>query len=532
MKIRSLVVLFLALGLWVYPQKATSAQDSWEPVAPGIDYQEYTLPDPNRVYVARLDRAQENAIIDSGLAYGELGGGLEFTSDIAERYDQAINYWGGEAWGARNHVAVAINGSYIDRTGLPQSGQILSGWYAKRFDDNGGGSGFAWKMDRTPFVGGCVAHLPEKQTLRVITSGKTQVIAGVNILREPEGLFLYTPQWGASTGTKDLGVEVLVEVSRPTMVFPGPNVSIQGFVREIRDLQGSTPIPFDHVVLSARGAARDRLLKLVQVGDEVGINQEITHYERNCKTRHSQSWTNAYASVSGDFVFLENGEIRSYPENAGAINRHPRTAIVYNDHFIYFIVVDGRQPDVSIGMTIDELALFARDRLQATWGIALDGGGSSTMWVNGAVRNTPSVQCNRVYLPVAGQGNTGQGEAANPPPKEDPRPPTHCERPVVNSMMMIVVEPKVQSKAFQPGEKVLTLFDAGLRLGPGTNYATLADISKGMEGTIVPHPNKLEGVLAKGSYWWKVAFGGVVGWYPQEALGRPVRTFFDWLNPR
>ena len=35
---------------------------------------------------------------------------------------------------------------------------VQSGWYAKRFDDLGGGSGFAWKLDRSAFIGECVDH--------------------------------------------------------------------------------------------------------------------------------------------------------------------------------------------------------------------------------------------------------------------------------------------------------------------------------------------------------------------------------------
>ncbi len=526
MKKRTLASLLVSVFLLISTLPAWSASNDWESVAPGIDYREFNLPDPNRVYVARMDRAQENLTLDSGLANGELGAGPEIVSRMAQRYDEAINYWGGETWGQRNQVVVAINGSYVDQEGFPQSGQIISGWYAKRFDDNGGGSGFAWKFDRTPFIGGCVTNPPEKQYIQNISTKETLEIAGLNVLREPEGLFLYTPQWGSNTGTYNYGVEVLVEVARPTMVYPGPRVYIQGYVREIRDHQGSTYIPFDHIVLSARGEARDRLLQILKVGDEIGINQEITHYERDCKTRNPQSWTTTYASVSGDFVFLENGEIRTFEDNAGALKRNPRTAVVYNDHYIYFVVVDGRQPDASNGMTIEELAVFARDILEASWGIALDGGGSSTMVVNGIVKNHPSDPCNRVYMPFMGQANTGTVKQVSPP-LSAPRISPTCERPVVNSMMMIVVEPRVRSFYFAPGEKVQTLTATELKLGPGTNYASLASVPANTPGLIQPHRNDLNGVLAKGSYWWKVSFGGATGWIRQETLTRPYSDFYE-----
>ena len=64
------------------------------------------------------------------------------------------------------------------------------------------------------------------------------------------------------------------------------------------------------------------------------------------------------------------------------------------------MVVDGRQPGYSVGMTLEELAHFMRTQLgnfslskeNAYQGLNLDGGGSSTMVVEGEVVNSPSDQ--------------------------------------------------------------------------------------------------------------------------------------------
>jgi exopolysaccharide biosynthesis protein len=53
------------------------------------------------------------------------------------------------------------------------------------------------------------------------------------------------------------------------------------------------------------------------------------------------------------------------------------------------VVVDGRQLDVSIGMTLPELAEFML-KLGCKEALNLDGGGSATLWAFGAVRNSPS----------------------------------------------------------------------------------------------------------------------------------------------
>jgi hypothetical protein len=64
---------------------------------------------------------------------------------------------------------------------------------------------------------------------------------------------------------------------------------------------------------------------------------------------------------------------------------HPRTAIGYskNGKFLYIVVVDGRQPFYSQGMTLAELADLMID-LGAHDAMNMDGGGSSTLVIRGA----------------------------------------------------------------------------------------------------------------------------------------------------
>jgi exopolysaccharide biosynthesis protein len=60
----------------------------------------------------------------------------------------------------------------------------------------------------------------------------------------------------------------------------------------------------------------------------------------------------------------------------------PRTAIGYsnNGRYLYLVVVDGRQPFYSEGITLSELADLMIS-LGARYAMNLDGGGSSTMVV-------------------------------------------------------------------------------------------------------------------------------------------------------
>lgn len=483
----SLILFSIGLFLCLFLSSATLTFAQWESTGNGVEYQRFTLPDPNNVFVTRMDRANQGVTLESSIGQGKLVSGRETVRSQAARYDQAINYWG-QAWGSRNKVVAAINGSFEEPgSDVPASGQIHSGWYAKRFDDVGGGSGFAWKLDRSAFIGQCVFHRPEKQLITFTARGTTMQFDGINFTRGSDELVVYTPQYDSDTNTDGSGVEVLVEMTRPSLVLPEPAMA-KGYVREIRDGQGSTPIPFDHVVLSATGTDRATLLNSVSVGDEIGISQEITQFAQGCSGAFAGDWTKTYASISGSYEFLQGGVIQGFAD-IGATARHPRTAIAFNDAFIFFIVVDGRDPARSVGMRIDELAQFVQSTLGASWGIAQDGGGSSTLVVNGEVKNNPS---------------------------------DGSERPVVNGMMMVGVEPKSQSTTFVPGEAVESSVPVDVRLGPGTNYAATTSVPANTVGTIQSHYNNLNGILATGTSWWKVSLGSAVGWVPEESLRRQV----------
>lgn len=512
----------------------------WQAVAPGIDYVQLTLTSPaNNVYITRMHRDNYSVTLDTSIASGFLADGLKETvSQMAARYDQAINYWGQApftpTWGNRNDVVVAINGYYYDKpTGYPWSGMVQSGWYAKRFDDYGGGSGFAWKLDRSAFIGECVQHLPEKQFVKY-ADGSTQRFQGINVARGDNDLIVYTPQYYADTGTDNSGAEVLVELSRPLLIIPKPRV-VTGTVSAIYTDTGSTPIPFDSVVLSAVGPAKNQMLAHVQVGDVVGISQEVSSYYTvpDCTVPMSLDWSKTYASLGGDFYFLKGGIIQHFPNNGGATSRDPRTAIVFDKSFIYFIVVDGRSW-LSRGMTIDELAAFVSDTiattetLTATYGIAQDGGGSSTMVVNGQVMN--NTLCNNIFcehfnfLPLVGRpsGTAAPSEPRKTPTQAQPAKPEAVdavpeERYVANGVMMIAVQPMQTSTTFTSTQMVSAPSGTRVRLGPGTNYAAIKDIDANTSGVIVNH--EMNGVLAKGYFWWKVDFGGgTVGWVPESDL--------------
>ncbi len=489
---RLLASLLLACLAWLTIAPSPAApQPGWEPVVPGIEFQAFSLAGPNRAHVVRMDRHNPALTLDSAIASGSLLDGKETVSQMADRYDQAINGWG-SVWGKRNRVVAAINGSFFDlETGVPWSGVVHSEWYAKWYGNLAGSTGFAWTNDRAAFIGRCIHHRPERQVVTFPTSGETLLIDGVNTERERNQLIIYTSHYAPTTPESRRGVEVVVQMMRPMGILPLPAMA-RGYIRELRVDQGPAEMQFDTVVLSAHGTKAEELLRLARFSSEIGISLEVTDLGEDCRRGGGVDWTKTYAGVGGSFVFLQDGDVVDVDE-VGAAAVNPRTAICFNDDWIYFVVVDGRAPDYSVGMDMNQLGRFCKQRLEATWGINQDGGGSSTLWLDGQVKNRPS---------------------------------DGFERAVANGMMMVVIEPKVSSRAFTRGEQVMVAQDSHVYLGPGTNYPWRSVLRPMTLGVVQESLSDLDGVLAKGSYWWSVRFGKTNGWVPEGALlpydGRPL----------
>ncbi|TLM99686.1 phosphodiester glycosidase family protein, partial [bacterium] len=332
-------------------------------------------------------------------------------------------------------------------------------------------------------------------------------ITGINVARGNSDVILYTPQFGLRTPGQSDGLEVVVKLSRPLLIIPISANAVVGTVSQIYDSSGSTLIPFDSVVVSVGADQRDVFLDNLSVGDSLRFNQEITGLSKDCKTGVSFPWTKAYASIGAALHLVDDSAI--YPPIEDA-TRAPRTAIAYDDTYIYLIVVDGRQPDFSVGMTFKELGDFIVNTLHATNAVAQDGGGSSTMVVQGSVVNRPSDGCYMVFLPlVASPG--GKVITAPSIPLDERFEPTDrlqhgCERRVANAMMIAQVAPKETSGTTFADGDVFTTMAAPLRVGPGTNYPGIIVVPAGSYGKIQSNEPILNGVRAKGTYWWKVAF--------------------------
>jgi hypothetical protein len=226
--------LILALTFALLPLGPAARGEDWESIAAGVDYRFFLLDGPNRLYAARLDTREPSVIIESSLARGGLAKGFETVSGMAQRYNGEILGWGDE-WGMRGRVLVAINGSSFDpETTQPYGGLFHAGEYARRYGNLAGGTGFVWTDDREGLVRGCVTHEQARQYATRVADGSTFEIDSVNLLRDDDGLLLFTPQYAETTPHNRNETEAVLQLAEPLGIVPPPRYA-EGIVIEIRE---------------------------------------------------------------------------------------------------------------------------------------------------------------------------------------------------------------------------------------------------------------------------------------------------------
>lgn len=139
-----------------------------------------------------------------------------------------------------------------------------------------------------------------------------------------------------------------------------------------------TPLaPNGGLVLSALlGSPEAETVRALQVGEPVRV-------------AWSFGWRGVLDALGGTPLLLRDGQKVVGACSASLCRRHPRTGVgVRADGRLLLVVVDGRRPGYSVGMTLVEFAELFR-WLGAADALNLDGGGSSTMVVRGDVKNRP-----------------------------------------------------------------------------------------------------------------------------------------------
>lgn len=286
---------------------------------------------------------------------------------------------------ARSNAIAAINGAYFvvmgAFAGAPVSAYQLDGRLlaasATQVATGIPGAPLSGNPERTALV---ICRTPdeieklEMDRVRFAASvtaadGESTSIDGLNRPRGAEDLVLYTSAVGRSTLSDSSGIEAALDSNWVVVRLE------QGF--------GNVAILKDGAVLSAAGRAADWIRLHLRLGDAVRVDYGIARAraEGACPARDI---------VAAGPLLVRNGEPVTASEGfLHEKNRNPRTAIARTQSgSILLVVADGRQP-ASVGLTIPELARILL-MLGAVEAMNLDGGGSSTMVINGRVVNSPS----------------------------------------------------------------------------------------------------------------------------------------------
>ncbi|HEX6322471.1 MAG TPA: phosphodiester glycosidase family protein [Vicinamibacterales bacterium] len=271
----------------------------------------------------------------------------------------------------RRGALAAVNAGFFGTTGDPAGLFKINGLLVSDMARPRGAVAFT-RPEGPPLIFDKVTAAARLRAGRV-----TVPVTGIDTARGARGVIVYTPRYGAGTRTTGDGIEWTL-AGRPLRVTA------------IRKSEAS-PIPAGGFVISASGAIPDALARL-RVRDRVDV---AFTYATSLGTSPA-AWQRADDIVSGAGLLIWRGRAvsdwtREQLSMQGFVNaRHPRTLIGRDrDGDTWLVVVDGRRPGHSVGMSLPELTALSR-RLGLVDALNLDGGGSSTMVVKGKVVNRPS----------------------------------------------------------------------------------------------------------------------------------------------
>lgn len=326
-------------------------------IAHGFAYRHDEIPQgPWSIHIVQVDRSNHDLELQTTLPKGNQIG-LATLSELAKAVPAELG-----------RPVAAINGDYYNKVrpyvGDPKGLQILNGELISAPCD--------WTCLWIDAYGN--PHMTNVLPRFEVTwpdGSKTPL--GLNEDRSRNAAVLYTSAIGPSTRTSG-GRELILEQNGTNTWLPlrvGETYTAR--VRDVR-ANGDTPMTKDFLVLSLGRQLEARFAK-VMAG---AVLQISTATQPNLK--------GAKMAIGGGPPIVRDAKDIARTE---MYVRHPRTAIGWNDDYFFFVEVDGRQRNLSVGMTLPELANYLI-KLGCKEALNLDGGGSATFWVYGQLMNSPS----------------------------------------------------------------------------------------------------------------------------------------------
>lgn len=363
------------------PATASGARRVSSHIAPGVVYTRIVDPrGPWRVKVISI-APDSPARIDVALSNDRLPG-LETTSSMARR----------------NGALAAVDGDYARPSGRPVYTFARNGWLAQSTPS--WGRSFALGPDRFGHVG----HGALSVTATDATTGSTLRVNRFNQGRPAlRQVAAFTPAGGSLERPPRFACSVRLRPLR------GPLAGLEGagLMTEVEARRcGARPLARRGGIVLATPfyGPRAAAVQAMAVGHEVTLSWSL-------------GWPRVLDVVGGNPTLVQGGRVVVPPGTSAFDRRHPRTGVgVTPGGRVLLVIVDGRRPGYSVGMTIRGFArLFVS--LGAERALNLDGGGSTTMYVRGRVVNRPSDGAERpvssalLVLPPRARASSGRSYA-------------------------------------------------------------------------------------------------------------------------
>ncbi len=328
-------------GSYLYddnPVEASSAPVPEEPIKEAVIHwrEEFEIDGkPQVAYFLELNLENPNLEVFPVLSQDRIFG-FEFLSEMNLRYEAAAT------------VNAGFNHAYGQPSGLVvQNGRIISG-------SSGYGRNLLIKDQKAWFLNSSIKTW--------IQQGEEKLpVDRVNPYPQDRGILIFTPEFGPANRIEGKSTTCIVENNK---------------VVSSEIVSGETDIPDNGYLIVDLRTDNSPLLSFIP-GNEVKLSWE---------GEAEQGY-----QCSGSLV--ENG-VNTAGENdpwAGSLGiPTPRTAVGIKDaSTLIFLVVDGRQPGYSVGVTGKQLADILIS-VGVTEAALLDGGASSQMIISGETVNRPS----------------------------------------------------------------------------------------------------------------------------------------------
>lgn len=360
------LAMFLALGICV---QAASPDIRRTKSDPGVSYwNEHVADVPWSIHVLKIERSRKDLAFVAALARDKVLG-VSMIADQARAVPAEIG-----------RAIAGVNGDFYLRDnptygGDPRGLQIFNGDLV-----SGPSTVCVWfDVEGNP-------HLDDvKGDFKITWPDGSKTPFGLNEQRQRGMAVLYTPTYGPSTRAIG-GRELILEKDGTGPWLPlQPSQTYRTRVREI-STNGNTRLGAGAMVLSFAPQMLSTLPAL-EAGSMLQISTALTPDLKGVKT-----------AIAGGPALIKDGKAFSLKEpppgtssdysQRSKYERHPRSAVGWSPTHIYLVTVDGRQPGLSAGMKLAELAeVFVK--LGCTDAMNFDGGKSAQMWMSGEIMNSP-----------------------------------------------------------------------------------------------------------------------------------------------